>query len=333
MGGGQPHSRQQVPGPRLPSLGRLQRRDHQGPDGGLARPRADLRQGGHDHPALPGRSRDHLCVPGDRRRRRRLRLGCRVPAERRREHDLRRPLYRRRPGLWRVRPGHDRDRSSRRGVSEPALPQRYRRELCRQPAYAGHLYLTYEDWDPSAGQADVKFTQSTDGGSTWTAPVVVTANVDTPGLSTDQFQPTVAAGPTGAVAVAFYDRREACPTDPSVLPADVARVNFCIDTSLQAYKDNGAGAVPVGANVRISDFTWDPEQPGQHLESLSQYPCASARDPGSTGSGFIGDYFALAISGGNIYALMVSTHYPLNRDRRRGRALYCAEQGLGAVSG
>jgi len=34
----------------------------------------------------------------------------------------------------------------------------------------------------------------------------------------DQFQPSVAAGPGGAVAVAFYDRRAACPTDASVLP-------------------------------------------------------------------------------------------------------------------
>ena len=32
------------------------------------------------------------------------------------------------------------------------------------PTYAGHLYLTYEDWDPLIGQADVKFTQSIDGG-------------------------------------------------------------------------------------------------------------------------------------------------------------------------
>ena len=120
------------------------------------------------------------------------------------------------------------------------------------PTYPNHLYLTYEDWDPVAGQADVKFTQSTDGGATWTTPVVVNDNVDAPGAPTDQFQPSVAAGPGGAVAVAFYDRRKACPNDPSVLPADVGRTNFCIDTSLQAYKDSGSGAVPVGANVRIS---------------------------------------------------------------------------------
>ncbi len=141
------------------------------------------------------------------------------------------------------------------------------------PTYTGHLYLTYEDWDPILGQGDVKFTQSTDGGFTWSTPVVVNDNVDALGMPTDQFQPSVAAGPNGAVAVAFYDRRRACPSDPSILAADVGRTNFCIDTSLQAYKDSGtaAGAVPVGANVRISQFNWDPEQPGQHLGGLSQY--------------------------------------------------------------
>jgi hypothetical protein len=199
------------------------------------------------------------------------------------------------------------------------------------PTYAGHLYLTYEDWDPIVGQADVKFTQSTDGGGTWSTPTVVNDNVDLPGAPTDQFQPSVAAGPNGAVAVAFYDRRRACPSDPSVLPADAGRTNFCIDTSLQTYKDSGAGAVPVGANVRISEFTWDPEQPGQHLDGLSQYPCAGARDPCPTGSGFIGDYFALAISTDNIYALMVSTHYPSDVTADEGGPIYYQQQVLATV--
>jgi hypothetical protein len=199
------------------------------------------------------------------------------------------------------------------------------------PTYAGHLYLTYEDWDPIVGQADVKFTQSTDGGQHWTTPVVVNDNVDSPGVPTDQFQPSVAAGPDGAVAVAFYDRRQSCPHDPSILPADVGRTNFCIDTSLQAYRDGGNGAVPVDANVRISDFTWDPEQPGQHLGGLSQYPCAGATDPCAVGSGFIGDYFALAISAGNIYALMVSTHYPSNVIADDGGRVYYQQQVLAKV--
>jgi hypothetical protein len=197
------------------------------------------------------------------------------------------------------------------------------------PTYAGHLYLTYEDWDPVGGQADVKFTQSTDSGSTWSTPVVV--NDAASSATTDQFQPSVAAGPNGAVAVTFYDRRQACPSGPSILPGDAGRTNFCVDTSLQAYKDSGKGAVPVGANVRISDFTWDPEQPGQHLGGLSQYPCVGARDPCPRGSGFIGDYFALAISAHNIYALMVSTHYPSNVTADEGGPIYYQQQVLATV--
>jgi hypothetical protein len=199
------------------------------------------------------------------------------------------------------------------------------------PTYPNHLYLTYEDWDTVTGQMDVKFTQSTDGGLTWTTPTVVNDNVDAPGVPTDQFQPSIAAGPDGAVAVVFYDRRQACPKDKSILPADVGRTNFCIDTTLQAYKDKGSGAVLMGANARISDFTWDPEQPGQHLGGLSQYPCAGATDPCANGSGFIGDYFALAISEGNIYALMVSTHYPSNVTADEGGKVYYQQQVLATV--
>jgi hypothetical protein len=200
------------------------------------------------------------------------------------------------------------------------------------PTYAGHLYLTYEDWDAAASQADVKFTQSTDGGQHWSTPVVVNDNVDARGVPTDQFQPSVAAGPQGAVAIEFYDRRQACPNDSSVLPADVGRTNFCIDTTLQAYKDSGSGAVPVGSNVRVSQFTWDPEQPGQHLGGLSQYPCAGATDPCATGDGFIGDYFGLAISAGNVYGLFVSTHYPSDVTADEGGPIYYQQQILSTVS-
>jgi hypothetical protein len=193
------------------------------------------------------------------------------------------------------------------------------------PAYPGHLYLTYEDWDGT--QMDVKFTQSTDRGSTWSNPVTVNDNTDAPGVPTDQFQPSVAAGPGGAVAVAFYDRRQACPNDASILPADVGKANFCIDVSLQAYKDNGSGAVPVGGNARITKFSWDPQQPGQSVGGLSQLPCADA----NCTVGFIGDYFGLAISGRNIYALFVSTHYPSDVTADGGGPVYYQQQVLATV--
>jgi hypothetical protein len=189
------------------------------------------------------------------------------------------------------------------------------------PTYKGHLHLTYEDWDGT--QMDVKFTQSTDGGKTWSEPKVVNDD-DSSGAATDQFQPSIAAGPGGAVAVAFYDRREACPSDPSVLTADVGRTNFCIDTSLQAYKDSGSGAVPVKANYRISQFTWDPMNPAQHVKGLGQMACAGHTDPCKVA--FIGDYFGLAISNENVYALFVSTHYPSNVTSDEGGPVYYQQQ-------
>lgn len=197
------------------------------------------------------------------------------------------------------------------------------------PTYPGHLYVVWEAWDGT--QMDVAFSQSTDGGLTWSSPVIVNDNVDAPGVPTDQFQPSVAAGPNGAVAVAFYDRRQSCPSDTSILAADQGRTNFCINTSLQAYKDSGAGALPIGSNVRISQYAWDPEQPGQHVGALSQYPCAAHQDPCPNGSGFIGDYFGLAVSGSNIYALFVSTHYPSSVSADEGGPVYYQQQVLATV--
>ena len=193
--------------------------------------------------------------------------------------------------------------------------------------HPGHLYLAYEDWDGS--QFDVKFVYSKDGGFTWSTPARVNDNADY--LANDQFQPEVAQGPGGAVAVAFYDRRQACPGgDPSIRPQDVGRTNFRIDTSLQAYKDNGRRVAKVGPNVRISEFTWDPEQPDQSIDGLDQMACASHENPCVRRS-FIGDYFGLAMSAGNVYAFMLSTHYPSTIRGDGGATIYYQEQVLATV--
>jgi hypothetical protein len=193
------------------------------------------------------------------------------------------------------------------------------------PTFPGHLYVAFETWNGTS--MDVEFTQSTDGGLTWSPPVKVNDNVDASGVPTDQFQPEVAAGPNGTVAVAFYDRRLPCPNNPSILPADVGRTNFCINTSLQVYKDSGSGAAPVSGNVRITKFGWDPEQPGQSVGSLTQRVCADA----DCAVGFIGDYFGLAVSRGNIYALFVSTHYPSDVTADGGGPVYYQQQVLATV--
>jgi hypothetical protein len=200
------------------------------------------------------------------------------------------------------------------------------------PTYPGHLYAAYEDWDFTSGQMDVKLVQSIDGGATWSSPVKVNDNAESTTLGyTDQFQPTIAAGPNGAVAVAFYDRRAACPNDGGVLPSDAGRTNFCIDTSLQAYKDVGGGANPVLANTRFTKYSWDPMNPAQHVDGIGQMACAAHRDP-CTSNAFIGDYFGLTISGGNIYGFFVSTHYPSGVTADEGGPVYYQQQVLAKVS-
>jgi hypothetical protein len=205
--------------------------------------------------------------------------------------------------------------------------------------FPGHLYLAYNDFNGT--QYNTFFIQSTDGGQTWSTPVPVNDDIAS-GKVADHFQPAVAAGPGGAVAVAFYDRRAVCPSDASIIPQDRGRSNFCIDVSVQAYKDGGAGAVAVGSNIRASNATWDPQQPGllvnpdgtttdlQRLGGLGQMACASHNDPCRLA--FIGDYFGLAISAGNIYTLSVSTHFPSNVKADDGSTLYYQQQVLGTIS-
>ncbi len=206
--------------------------------------------------------------------------------------------------------------------------------------HPGHLYLAYNDFNGT--QYNVFLVQSTDGGQTWSKPVPVNDDIAS-GRVADHFQPAVAAGPGGAVAVGFYDRRANCPTDASIIPQDQGRSNFCVDLSVQPYKDAGtaAGAVAVGSNVRASSFTWDPQQPGlkvnadgttsdlQTLGGLGQMACASHNDPCRLS--FIGDYFGLAVSGSNVYTLSVSTHYPSHVKADDGSGLYYQQQVLGTI--
>jgi hypothetical protein len=197
--------------------------------------------------------------------------------------------------------------------------------LAASPTYPGHAYVTYEDYNSATGTMDVKFAYTTDGAATFTNLGAVN-DAATVADGTDQFQPSVAAGPNGAVAVAFYDRRAACPTDPSVVQTGT---NACIDVSVQAYKDNGTTVSPVLSNVRASTFAWDPTEPVQKVGGIGQIACFAHDDPCS--GVFIGDYFGLAVSAKNIYTLSVSTHYPSTVDADGGGPVYYQQQVLGTI--
>jgi hypothetical protein len=159
----------------------------------------------------------------------------------------------------------------------------------------GHwpLYVAYENEDPD-GLARVYVTGSLDGDATWTAPIRVNDGPD----DVEALQPRVEVAPNGTVAVAFYDRRLACPSAPAsgvqfdpLAPAGMT--NFCINTAIQFYQPD---LTPLGHNIRLSQFTWDPQ-----LNAAKRF-CIC----GSTT--FIGDYFGLDFGGGYAYTSSVSTY-------------------------
>jgi hypothetical protein len=161
----------------------------------------------------------------------------------------------------------------------------------------GHwpLYVAYENEDPD-GFSRVYVTGSLDGGVTWSAPIRVNDGPD----DVEALQPRVEVAPSGTVAVAFYDRRLACPSQDDVASgvqhdplAPAGQTNFCVNTAIQFYKPN---LTPVGHNIRLSQFTWDPQLNAPKRSCV----CGS--------STFLGDYFGLDFGGGYAYTTSISTY-------------------------
>ena len=164
------------------------------------------------------------------------------------------------------------------------------------------LYVAYEDG--SSGLSNIYLIASWDGGHAWTAPLLVNDNLG----AVDELQPNLAVAPNGAVTVAFYDRRLACPTagspeaagsgiafDPGTSASPGApwgRANYCINTAIQFYRPD---LTPVGQNVRLSAHTWDPQLSAPHQSCI----CSSGT--------FLGDYFGVDSAGGFTYTTSIST--------------------------
>jgi len=176
----------------------------------------------------------------------------------------------------------------------PYLPDSFRDgtpfSMTVNPA-TGNLLLAYENYDRSLPKGNIWLTQSADGGKTWSKPI----QVNDPGAPGDTFQQKVFAAPNGQFAVAFYDRRLACPANDPVT-IDIGLANTCIDVSVQFY---AAGGVPIGTNRRATLESWDPN-------------VAPPQQGGLSGTGtFIGDYFGGAMTssadGAVAHLLFVST--------------------------
>jgi hypothetical protein len=149
-------------------------------------------------------------------------------------------------------------------VRSNAFPQ-----VAVNPQNPSILYAVFNDKGTAAGdKADVFFTESTDGGSTWSAPVKVNDDATT----TDQWQPGLAVTPDGThVGVFWYDRRN----DPA---------NSLIDR-YGAIGTVSGSTVTFGPNFRVSD---------------SSFPAVVNQDP-AIASSYMGDYDQVAADNSAFY--------------------------------
>jgi hypothetical protein len=75
----------------------------------------------------------------------------------------------------------------------------------------GNLYVTWQDGRfSSAGQPKVAFSQSTDGGATWSTPI----EVDQAPAGAEAFTPQISVGSDGTIGVSYYDNQNATVSAP-----------------------------------------------------------------------------------------------------------------------
>lgn len=86
------------------------------------------------------------------------------------------------------------------------------------PFNRGRIYLAWNDGDRQVPDSltttgfynftDIMFSQSADGGATWSVPVRVNDNPEGPRAPmSDRFEPALATDDTGRITICFYDRR------------------------------------------------------------------------------------------------------------------------------
>jgi hypothetical protein len=133
----------------------------------------------------------------------------------------------------------------------------------------GNLYAVFNDVGQAAGdRADVYFTQSTNGGSTWSTPTKLNDDATT----NDQWFPAIAVTPDGThVGVFWYDRR----LDPA---------NSLIDRFGSIATVSGS-TVTFGPNFRVTD---------------TSFPVNIGRDPNVVGN-YMGDYDTAAADNSFFY--------------------------------
>jgi len=126
----------------------------------------------------------------------------------------------------------------------------------------GYVYVAWSDF--RNGDADIYFTSSMDGGSTWSTPVRV--NDDTKFNDAHQFFPWMDVSPNGKLYIGWFDSRlDPTPTTPPLL----------YDMYVTVSTDGGLTFSP---NQRISEVTSDSSVGGFTTPFIGDYSGLAATD-------------------------------------------------------
>ncbi|GAB64359.1 MAG: exo-alpha-sialidase [Candidatus Jettenia sp.] len=159
----------------------------------------------------------------------------------------------------------------------------------------GNVYVIWHDgrnlsrheplsFDSRYRYADILFSKSTDGGSSWSAPVRV--NNDPITKKADQFIPAIAVDKTGKIGVLFYDRK-------------YNLRNFLIDVTVATSGNAGA----TWMNRKVTERSFDSGLKDEFVSSfdfsIGEY-ITIAQDASKTNNGFIGAWGDNSLSDSNI---------------------------------
>jgi hypothetical protein len=147
---------------------------------------------------------------------------------------------------------------------------------------SGRLYTVWQDARFNGFLADaIAFSQSTDGGQTWSVPIKVNLTpTSSPAGNQQAFTPSVHVSSDGTVAVTYYDFRNNTP-DPATLPTDYFVVHCHGNCTAPSSWTN---------EVRLTDVPFD----------MRQAPDA--------GGFFTGDYEGLSAVGTTFAPFFSQTH-------------------------
>ena len=119
----------------------------------------------------------------------------------------------------------------------------------------GHLYVTWQDGRfSSSGLAKVAFSESTDGGNTWSTPIEIDQVPTTAlGGAAQAYQPTITVNSAGTIGVSYYSMENATPTSTGSGNTDVFMVSCPGATADCTNPANWAA----GGETRITPTSFD----------------------------------------------------------------------------